>query len=263
MKGFTRDNKFIPISDYKKIRKSRDPETKTQGVRLKLDTITGKPRKFSNFNEDQLRELINKNNKELGVAPRKQIPVDRNDPNSMLVDSDQLLKQSDDKKADETARAILELKERSERNLEKMRKEAENDPITKAIKKLAQSPDFHSSSDNTWGWTEKKPNLPTYGEGVSFAQHGADEGEKVHRFGREGMGNRAFATVIGEDKLKEVLADAKKEHLTTEFASLNNLIIQADVLTSTEKGRPVILKLKERTRERYYMIAPRVGNDES
>ena len=262
MKGFTKDHKFIPMTDYKKVtRKSRDQ--KTIGVRLRLDKLTGQPNKFSNLSDEQLRNFITKSNKELGVAPRKQIPVSRNDPNSMLVDSDQLLNKSDDKKADETARAILELKNRSEKELEKMRKEAENDPISKAIKKLAQSPNFHSSSDNTWGWTEKKPNLPTYGEGVSFAQHGADEGEKVHRFGREGMGNRAFATVIGEDKLKEVLADAKKEHLTTEFASLNNLIIQADVFTSSEKGRPVILKLTERSRERYYLIAPRIENDES
>ncbi len=32
MKGFTRDKKFIPMTDYKKVRKSRDPEAKTQGV---------------------------------------------------------------------------------------------------------------------------------------------------------------------------------------------------------------------------------------
>ncbi len=35
MKGFTRDHKFVPMTDYKKVRKSRDPEAKTQGVRLK------------------------------------------------------------------------------------------------------------------------------------------------------------------------------------------------------------------------------------
>jgi hypothetical protein len=261
MKGFTKDHKFIPMTDYKKVtRKSRDQ--KTIGVRLRLDKLTGQPNKFSNLSDEQLRNLITKNNKELGVALRKKIPIDRNDPNSMLVDSDELLMVSDDRKADETARAILELKNRSEKELEKMRKEAQNDPITKAVKKLAQSSNFHSSSDHTWGWTEKKPNLPTYGEGVSFAQHGADEGEKVHRFGKEGMGNRAFATLIGEDKLKEVLADAKKEHLTTEFASLNNLIIQADVFTSSEKNRPVILKLTERSRERYYLIAPRFEDKE-
>ena len=33
MKGFTRDNKFIPMTDYKKVRKSRDQKV-TQGVRL-------------------------------------------------------------------------------------------------------------------------------------------------------------------------------------------------------------------------------------
>jgi hypothetical protein len=35
MKGFTKDHKFIPMTDYKKVtRKSRDPEVKSQGVRL-------------------------------------------------------------------------------------------------------------------------------------------------------------------------------------------------------------------------------------
>ena len=36
MKGFTRDKKFVPMTDYKKVtRKSRDPEVKTKGVRLR------------------------------------------------------------------------------------------------------------------------------------------------------------------------------------------------------------------------------------
>jgi len=36
MKGFTRDHKFIPMTDYKKVtRKSRDQKAKTQGVRMK------------------------------------------------------------------------------------------------------------------------------------------------------------------------------------------------------------------------------------
>ncbi len=35
MKGFTRDNKFIPMTDYKKVtRKSRDQKAKTQGVKI-------------------------------------------------------------------------------------------------------------------------------------------------------------------------------------------------------------------------------------
>ncbi len=34
MKGFTKDHKFHPISNYRKVtRKSRDQSTKTQGVR--------------------------------------------------------------------------------------------------------------------------------------------------------------------------------------------------------------------------------------
>jgi hypothetical protein len=32
MKGFTKDKKFIPMTDYKKVRKSRDPKSKTKGV---------------------------------------------------------------------------------------------------------------------------------------------------------------------------------------------------------------------------------------
>ena len=35
MKGFTKDHKFIPMTDYKKVtRKSRDPEVKSQGIKI-------------------------------------------------------------------------------------------------------------------------------------------------------------------------------------------------------------------------------------
>jgi len=42
MKGFTKDHKFVPMTDYKKVtRKSRDPEAKTQGVVIrKARTVT-------------------------------------------------------------------------------------------------------------------------------------------------------------------------------------------------------------------------------
>lgn len=36
-RGFKRDGKFIPTTDYKKIRKPRDQSTKTEGIRLKRD----------------------------------------------------------------------------------------------------------------------------------------------------------------------------------------------------------------------------------
>lgn len=48
MKGFTKDHKFIPMSDYKKVtRKSRDQSTKTEGVRFKK--LTGKPKPTGSF----------------------------------------------------------------------------------------------------------------------------------------------------------------------------------------------------------------------
>jgi len=38
MKGFTRDHKFIPMTDYKKVtRKSRDSKTMSEGIRLRRD----------------------------------------------------------------------------------------------------------------------------------------------------------------------------------------------------------------------------------
>ncbi len=41
MKGFTRNNKFIPMTDYKKVtRKSRDQKAKTQGVRMKKTNVS-------------------------------------------------------------------------------------------------------------------------------------------------------------------------------------------------------------------------------
>lgn len=37
MKGFTKDGKFHPITDYKGVRKSRDQSTKTEGVKIRKD----------------------------------------------------------------------------------------------------------------------------------------------------------------------------------------------------------------------------------
>ncbi len=38
MKGFTRDHKFVPMTDYKKVtRKSRDSKTMSEGIRLRRD----------------------------------------------------------------------------------------------------------------------------------------------------------------------------------------------------------------------------------
>ena len=37
MKGFTKDGKFHPIKPYNKVRKSRDPKAKSEGVRLKRE----------------------------------------------------------------------------------------------------------------------------------------------------------------------------------------------------------------------------------
>lgn len=58
MKGYTKDGKFHPIKPYRKIRKSRDQKTTTQGVRLKrrdpenesLD-FTIAVRRFENFRD--------------------------------------------------------------------------------------------------------------------------------------------------------------------------------------------------------------------
>lgn len=47
-KGFTKDHKFHPMTDYKKVtRKSRDPKVKTDGVRFKK--LLGKPKQASSF----------------------------------------------------------------------------------------------------------------------------------------------------------------------------------------------------------------------
>jgi len=45
MKGFTRDHKFVPMTDYKKVtRKSRDPKAKTQGVKIRKQRIVAEGR---------------------------------------------------------------------------------------------------------------------------------------------------------------------------------------------------------------------------
>ncbi len=42
MKGFTRDNKFIPTTDYKKVtRKSRDQKIKNQGIKIERKAREG------------------------------------------------------------------------------------------------------------------------------------------------------------------------------------------------------------------------------
>ena len=43
MKGFTRDHKFVPMTDYKKVtRKSRDPKANTQGIKIERKARNGK-----------------------------------------------------------------------------------------------------------------------------------------------------------------------------------------------------------------------------
>jgi len=52
MKGFTRDKKFIPMTDYKKVtRKSRDPKEKTIGVRFARQKSVNT---FKNLSNDEL-----------------------------------------------------------------------------------------------------------------------------------------------------------------------------------------------------------------
>lgn len=58
MKGFTKDGKFHPITDYKKgIRKLRDQKEKTQGV--KLPTIRKARDSLSDRDVERLGELGN------------------------------------------------------------------------------------------------------------------------------------------------------------------------------------------------------------
>ncbi len=42
VKGFTRDQKFVPISDYKKVRKSSGKTIIPSGVKLKKSDLTPK-----------------------------------------------------------------------------------------------------------------------------------------------------------------------------------------------------------------------------
>ncbi len=54
-KGFTRDHKFIPMTDYKKVtRKSRDMKAKTQGVRMKRDL----PRLFNHVHSSVIADRL-------------------------------------------------------------------------------------------------------------------------------------------------------------------------------------------------------------
>ena len=74
MKGFTKDNKFHPITDYKGVRKSRDQTTKTEGIRttsivrkksdvVSLDEgrsmLTNLASDLSELNDEFSRELNN------------------------------------------------------------------------------------------------------------------------------------------------------------------------------------------------------------
>ncbi len=63
MKGFTRDNKFVPMTDYKKVtRKSRDPKVKTQGVVIRKKSAIAEENSFDgaiNKLEKSLLEGLN------------------------------------------------------------------------------------------------------------------------------------------------------------------------------------------------------------
>ena len=125
-----------------------------------------------------------------------------------------------------------------------------------SLNRLQKNPNFHISDDHTYGYIDNKLSMPSYDKGTAFAEHGADAGENVTRFGREGQGNRAFATIIDNGRLDMVLKDAKKNKLLGKFAYRNDLTTKATVSTSTEQHRPVILSLGKRS----YIIAPVVEN---
>ena len=54
MKGFTRDHKFVPMTDYKKVRKSRDTKTKTQGIIIERKARDASVKDRVNINLDLL-----------------------------------------------------------------------------------------------------------------------------------------------------------------------------------------------------------------
>ena len=57
MKGFTRNKKFIPMTDYKKVRKSRDPEAKTHGIIVQRKARDASVRDRVNVNLDLLERF--------------------------------------------------------------------------------------------------------------------------------------------------------------------------------------------------------------
>ena len=61
MKGFTRDKKFVPMTDYNKVtRKSRDPKVKTQGIKIERKSRES----IDTKNLNQLLDEINRKSSE-------------------------------------------------------------------------------------------------------------------------------------------------------------------------------------------------------
>jgi hypothetical protein len=56
LKGFTKDHKFIPMTDYKKVtRKSRDQKAKTQGIRLAKNGLDSHQLMMTKFRQEEAR----------------------------------------------------------------------------------------------------------------------------------------------------------------------------------------------------------------
>ena len=124
------------------------------------------------------------------------------------------------------------------------------------MKKLQTDKNFWRSADETWGYSDKRINIPNYVKGVSFAENTTDMHIGAHRIGIDGRGSSA--TRYNEDILKQILKNAKKEKLIFPLATVRDLLIKSKFRVSKDKNNPVIMILKGR----YYVIAPLVPEDE-
>jgi len=201
------------------------------------------PLSITKLSDTQLEKMVNEGNAKLNEIERKH-------GETFILKNKKL-----DALAEKVALGRITQRNRMETASQKVRDEEDKknkkNPNLIALAKLQKNPKFKVSADHTYGYMDAELPLPNYVEGVAFAQNPRDSNGNLHRFGIDGEGAFRFS-LLGEDRLKEIVNDAKKAKLLEKFDTVRALISKSKVKVRTEADKPVIIILGKRR----YLVAP-------
>jgi len=266
MKGFTRDNKFVPMTDYKKVtRKSRDPEVKTIGVRMKREKSL--PVSFQH-RDASVKNRVNIN---LDVLERYYIKKDVSlAERAFAVREIKRLTGLDPRMFGNTDADVLKGIRHIRSKVNSVRKKidqhiAERDSDLSIEKinnfqKLLGSKFFKLNSAHTVGKILGDVRLDGYSRTGLVVKVPIDTSDKSRV--KEVPTWRFSNTFYAEEALTEIAKDAKESGFM-KTASVDNLLkIPIDGgsevwASNTEDGKPALIKIGKKVT---YFIAPRIDS---